>query len=579
MRKMIFSLLLAFLPLLVAPALAQPNVWIQIEAQPSLGKAQERARIYSGRLDHVNGFSLSSGWYAIALGPFTRPDAQEALIQLRATGQIPADSYIVDGGQFRRQFWPVGAAVRPRPGPVAPSLLRPDEATVPSAPAPDSETPEQARRSERQLSPEERRLIQTALKWEGFYTAAIDGAFGRGTRAAMAQWQRREGLEPTGVLTTAQRSELLKRYREAMDSLGLAPYTDMTAGIEIDLPMAMVEFERYDPPFARFRAKDGSGVRVMLISQTGDAATLRGLYDIMQTLKIVPLDGARRFEGRSFTLIGEDDEIYSYTHAALKDGQVKGFTLVWPAGPDRRRDLVIERMRASFRPRAEAVLPDAMGDAGTAQSPDLLAGLEIRRPELARSGFFIDPAGSVLTALGGLEQCERITLDEEHPARLAASDPETGLALLKPQTPLVPLDFARLREGAVRLNSEIAVAGYSYGGALGAPTLTFGTLSDLRGLNGEPGRARLALEATEGDSGGPVFDATGAVMGVLLPDGAPPGRKLPEGVAFATGAAEIARFLEGNGIEPLRADGGGRMAPEDLTILAADMTVLVSCWN
>ena len=38
---------------------------------------------------------------------------------------------------------------------------------------------------------------------------------------------------------------------------------------------------------------DGSGVRVLLISQSGDQGTLFGLYDIMQTLEIVPMEGPR----------------------------------------------------------------------------------------------------------------------------------------------------------------------------------------------------------------------------------------------------------------------------------------------
>jgi len=43
-----------------------------------------------------------------------------------------------------------------------------------------------------------------------FYNAAIDGSFGRGTRNSMAAWQEANGYEINGILTTAQRAELLK---------------------------------------------------------------------------------------------------------------------------------------------------------------------------------------------------------------------------------------------------------------------------------------------------------------------------------------------------------------------------------
>ena len=60
-----------------------------------------------------------------------------------------------------------------------------------------------------------REAIQVALQWEGFYTQAIDGAFGPGTRRAMAAYQRARGFPETGVLTTRQRTQLVDEYKAA----------------------------------------------------------------------------------------------------------------------------------------------------------------------------------------------------------------------------------------------------------------------------------------------------------------------------------------------------------------------------
>ncbi len=581
MRKFVFGVVFFLISGIANFALAQQTVWIQIEAQRSLGKAQDVARNYSGSLQQVNGFALRSGWYAIAIGPFSPVDADDVLQQLRVTRQIPVDSYIVDGTNFRRQFWPVGAATlntQPATPEVSEQVEEQVEVQIIATPVIGEETIAQARQSENQLLREERELLQTALQWEGFYRSAIDGAIGPGTRKSMAGWQEQEGYEATGVLTTLQRRTLVMRYQDMLASLGMTNLIDNATGIEITLPLTMVEFDRYEPPFAHFVPKNGSDVQVLLISQTGDEATLRGLFDIMQTLEIVPLEGARNISARSFTLTGENRDMSSYTFAALANGHVKGFTLIWPASADKRRSMVLNSMKNSFAALPDTVLPDVFGDPDAAQSLDLMAGLSVRQPDVSRSGFYIDALGSVLTTAQAVASCERITLDEEYNVEVAAIDQSSGLALLRPIGPLSPIRIAQLNVGAPRLNSEIAVSGYSYEGLLGAPSLTYGILSDLRGLKGETSINRLSVEATPGDAGGPVFDSSGGVLGMLLPTEIG-GRRLPDDVRFAVNSDSISVFLTAQGVTLPESQVSGVMAPEDLTIFAGDMTVLVSCWN
>lgn len=580
MRYFLFSVIFAAVSALAGAAVAQQTVWVQVEAKRSLAEAQARARDYAGALRDVNGFITNGGWYAIAIGPFARPEADQVLNRLSATGQIPRDSYIAFSNSYRRQFWPVGAAsltaqpVTPDPEVTTGPIETP--AVLPLIVA--EETRQQARQSERALTGSERELLQSAMKSDGYYTSAIDGDFGPGTRKAMAAWQEANRYEPTGVLTSKQRRQLVDGYQAMLASIGLSSLIDSTAGIEIILPMAMIEFDRFEPPFAHFKSRDDSGVKVLLISQTGDEASLRGLYDILQTLEIVPLEGAREIGARSFTLTGANSQISTHAYAALRDGQVKGFVLIWPADADPRRDMVVETMRASFQPQADAVLPDLYGDPDAAQSLDLMAGLTIRQPDISRSGFYIDEVGSVLTTAQAVAQCDRITLDEGQTAEVVAADATSGLALLRPSTPLRPISYARFLPSVPRLNGEISVSGYSYEGRLGAPTLTFGRLADLRGLAGERNLKRLALATTPGDAGGPVFDGSGSVLGMLLP-AQQGGRKLPDDVSFATDAMAIIEFLSNNGLAAAASEASGPIAPEDLTIEAANMTVLVSCWN
>ncbi len=609
MRKILIGLYFLFATVAADMAAAQQQVWIQIKAERTLARAREAARDFATRVQPVSGFALRNGWFAVALGPFGPNEAQDTLQQLRITRQIPTDSYITDGAGFGARFWPIGAgqmesgqigtaAARnetPAPETTPPgaagtgdagtggdtvSAASPAGASPASAsPAAADETPAQARQSERLLSRAERELVQTALKAEGLYGAAIDGAIGPGTRRSMAAWQSREGFEPTGVLTSGQRQILLDRYRALRDSLGIAEVVDDVAGIRIDLPLGLVAFDRYDPPFAKYAGKTGIPL-VLLISQTGDRASLRALYDVMQTLDVVPLSGKRSLKKTSFTLTGEDDRITSYTYAALSGNAIKGFTLVWPRNDAKRRKLVLAAMRDSFRTIGGQTMPDVVGDSAENQSIDLLAGLAIRRPRVTRSGFFVSETGAVLTSATAVRSCKRVTIGDDTPARIAAVNDRLGLALVLPEKPLAPLESAALRSTPERLGTEVSVSGYSYGGRLGAPTLTYGRLAELRGLNGEDDLERLTLETTQADAGGPVLDPSGAVVGVLLDNQEQPARRLPESVRFAARARAVARFLDENGIATrTQGDGAAALSPEDLATRAESMTVLVSCWD
>lgn len=551
------------------PLWAQGLAWVQIEARPNQASAEERARDYAGGVSDVVGYRLSSGWYAIALGPFTPEVAEDTLLTLRAARVIPRDSFISDGQNFGQQYWPPGGSAAVQP--VAPVPI-PDTAEV----EPADETPAEARASERLLTRAEREELQRALQIKGFYNAGIDGSFGRGTRRAMANWQSAFGYEPTGILTTAQRRELTRELRDMMASLGFVQVEDSEAGIAVDLPLELVSFQGYEAPFAKYEGE--GGVQILLISQAGDSATLAGLYEILQTLEIMPLDGPREVGRARFTLEGVNDEISSFAFASLERDMVKGMVVVWPRGDNLRRTVALNRMRSSFTSLGDAVLPDtARGDA--IERPDLLAGLQIRQPDASVSGFFVTTDGAVLTANSPLAACSRITLGDETEAEIVATDAALDLALLRPEARLAPLAIGRLTADLPRLQSDVAVAGYSYGGLLGAPTMSFGTLEDVRGLNGEATLQRLALNVQPGDAGGPVLDAGGAVVGILLPRAGDAARSLPEDVQFATKSEEIARFLSNNGISASAAEAPQMLAPEDLALIGADMTVLVECWN
>ena len=570
-RNLLFSLL-ATLFVWSHSASAQDSVYVQIEAQPSLSVAEDRLRNYAARLPDVNGFDLGRGWYGIALGPYPRNEAGVILRRLRAQGAIPGDSYLEGPDRYGQRIWPIGAG----PASTTPTVQSTGQIETPEPQAAD-ETPREARAGEAQLNRAEREALQIALRWAGFYNAAIDGAFGRGTRSAMAEWQRSNGFEATGILTTAQRAELFRQYNAVLEGMDMQTVRDTRAGISIDIPQGAVTFDRYDSPFAHYEAAGSvENARVLLISQPGDRDRLAGLYEIMQTLDIVPIEGPRERTQTGFTLTGQNTRIVSHTEARLVDGAIKGFTLVWPAGDEERRSRILRLMQTSFTP-IEGVL-DPATIAEDNQSVDLVAGLSIRQPKLTASGFFIDREGRVVTTEEAVSNCSRITLDSDYDAQIVTADPETGIAVLQPTQPLAPAAIAQFRDSTPRLQSEIAVSGFSFGGVLPSATMTFGRLADLRGLDGDETLTRLDISTLGGDAGGPVLDDGGAVLGMLMSHDTG-GRQLPDDVNFAAKSSALRDVLAQAGLTVQSTPGLPRLDPVDLTQKATAMTVLVSCWE
>ncbi len=514
------------------------------------------------------------------------PVAQEPVAQGEASDSTPVE--MTDGApETETEMTQLLAQAETGTGSetTAPEAPAPQAPAAPAAPAEPSiedlpmESVAEARQMEYQLTRDERMEIQIALQWFGFYRSGIDAQFGPGTRGAISEWQAANGFEPSGFLTTRGRATLMRDYEEAVARYAFGPFRDEAAGIEITLPLGMVEFDRHEAPFAHFNEVNDSGMRVLLISQEGTQSTFFGLYEILQTLEVIPLEGERERGRNSFTITGRNATARAHVEARLSNGEIKGWMLLWDASADDDAQVILSTMRDSFTPIA-GVLPSTLGaTASTVARRDLIAGLDVRRPERSRTGFFVDAVGSVVTSAEAVNQCDRVTIDEAYTASVRSVDEELGIAVITPNDPLVPLAFAQFAPAAPAPGSEVRVSGFSYQDTLTRPIVSFGQLSELSGLDGEEYLWRLSLEAEEGDSGGPVFDMNGGVVGMLLPRPETPGRMLPEDVNFALSGDAVQRMLADSGLRGSVARVSRPMSAEMLTRMSGDLTVLVSCWN
>ena len=562
-------------------AMAQDQSWLQVEAQPDLATAQDRARAYAAVFPNVEGYRTGA-WYSVVIGPMTREEAGQQLLSLRAENLIPRDSYIADGSAFGPRFWPVGAsdAVVIPVAPEDPALAAPADI------APPQETLAEARDAENVLSPEEKQALQAALAWFDYYDGAIDGAYGKGTRGSFAAWQSAKGFEPTGVLRSAERAQLLADEAKEKAIYGFDLVSESESGIEAILPMALIAFQSYEPPFVQFAPRSAGGPRLMLISEPGDRASLAGLYDLLQSMEMVPPPGVlaegevpdRALGEDSFTINATSDSHATYAWARASKGQVKGFILTWT--PDNAAEMtrIVQVTQASFRAIGDKVLDPGLVPLDEAARQGLLTGLTPRKPAFTRSGFYVTQQGAILTFAQDLDSCSRITMDGDLTASLTASDPATGAALLTPAKPLSPPAVAAFAATPAARGAEILVAGYAYGDKLPAPVLTYGRLDEASGLAGEAGIARLSAPVLAGDQGGPVLTNSGAVIGLLTGPSRDTSKTLPAGVVFAADTAALTAFLTRQSLTPTTFSGPP-LTPDALSAAALGMTLRVDCWK
>lgn len=224
------------------------------------------------------------------------------------------------------------------------------------------------------------------------------------------------------------------------------------------------------------------------------------------------------------------------------------------------------------------------------------------RPESngSGSGFVVNRAGDILTSHHAIERCATagatITFgDASHHATVRARDTENDLALLvvdsdescawwSPTCSAVfdrPASFSQLPRAS--LGAEVAVAGYPLKGLL-APTLnvTRGNVSALTGLGNEAKWLQISAPVQYGNSGGPVLDKAGNVIGVVTAKlnavrTAQETGDVPQNVNFALKGAVVRSFLEIHGIDYSRQPSDEALAPEALATLAHGFTVAVAC--
>jgi len=147
----------------------------------------------------------------------------------------------------------------------------------------------------------------------------------------------------------------------------------------------------------------------------------------------------------------------------------------------------------------------------------------------------------------GCSSVEVISPDGRRAGSIAAADADIDLAILRVSG--LRGTTARLRDpGNVLLGEPVLVFGYPYGRELSSGgNFTSGVVSALRGLRDSANQLQITSPVQSGNSGGPLMDSSGLVIGVIQSKLSSNAARLlgdiPQNVNFAISLEALAQFL------------------------------------
>ena len=221
------------------------------------------------------------------------------------------------------------------------------------------------------------------------------------------------------------------------------------------------------------------------------------------------------------------------------------------------------------------------------------------------SGFFVSKSGHVITNQHIVNKCKKVTVGDNAEKQVAAdiieTDRENDLALLKLSSlkmasvetksliqklgiKIVPLaSDGLLRFEDVDLGEDVLVAGYPYGEIFSdSIKVTKGIVSASKGFGDDSGQFQMDAAVQPGNSGGPIYDENGNIVGVVVAQlnkmkFAKQSGSMPENVNFGIKASTVRQFLSSSGLPTKWSKRSKSMSTKEIAKIAENQTVMVMC--
>jgi S1-C subfamily serine protease len=167
---------------------------------------------------------------------------------------------------------------------------------------------------------------------------------------------------------------------------------------------------------------------------------------------------------------------------------------------------------------------------------------------------------------------------------LETASTETKSLVSKLGIKVVPLAaHGLLRSEDVELGESVLVAGFPFGDLYSNTIkVTGGMVSAVRGLGDDSGQFQMDAAAQSGNSGGPVYDVNGNIVGVVVAQlnklkVAKAMGSLPELTNFAIKASTVRQFLTSSGLPSKWSTRSKKMSNQELAKVAQKQTLMVMC--
>ena len=188
--------------------------------------------------------------------------------------------------------------------------------------------------------------------------------------------------------------------------------------------------------------------------------------------------------------------------------------------------------------------------------------------------------GQFVTNHHVIEGCTTLKVGGFQGGRVLASDTINDLALISVPNDIG--DIASIRTTRTQLNEAVTAAGFPLQIVFSGIAITNGTVSRLSGLKGDTGQVQISAPVQPGNSGGPLLDSAGNVIGVVssklnaVKIAAATG-DIPQNINFAIGGNTLRTFLDAKGVNYKEVGREADLRGEQIAQRASGFTVLVEC--
>ena len=215
--------------------------------------------------------------------------------------------------------------------------------------------------------------------------------------------------------------------------------------------------------------------------------------------------------------------------------------------------------------------------------PVALSGPPPNKPLWSGTGFYVGRTGHVLTNRHVIYGCQRVEIQRPNgpgtALNLVGEDEGNDLALLQETGAQIRPVVFRATTRTLR-NGEPSIAlGYPIREVLGSLIVTSGIISSLSGGKGDASRFQMQTPIQPGNSGGPVFDETGQLIGVSVARIERVGGRNIQNVNFAVKADVARKFIESHGVQVEQAAPGPRLTPADIIEQQETKVLALICYN